>query len=307
MLGTHQHTLKKSVSCAGIGLHSGRKVRLSLHPALADTGIVFVRTDLCGSPPIPARLDHVVDTLRATTLGLDGVTVSTVEHLLSALSGLGVDNVRIEVSSAEVPIMDGSSAPFVRLIRSAGLERQDRLRKYYMLSGPLTVWDGDRFVSAVPDADFKLECYIDFDHPLMKNQSYAVTVTRSAFESEIGPARTFGFLREVEYLKQQGLALGGSLDNAVVMDDFGVLNEEGLRFDNEFVRHKALDFIGDAALLGAPILGRFSASKAGHSLHNAFMKELLAAGTTLTLLEPAAVAALAESGPSDSGIREAAG
>jgi len=300
MLGTHQHTFKQSVSCVGIGLHSGKKVRLSLRPAPADTGIVFVRTDLDGSPPIPARLDNVVDTLRATTLGLDGVTVSTVEHLLSALSGLGVDNARIEVSSPEVPIMDGSSEPFVRLIRSAGLERQDRPRKYYTLSGPLTVRDGDRFVSAVPSSDFKVECFIDFDHPLMKNQSYTVTVTRSAFESEISRARTFGFLREVEYLKQQGLALGGSLDNAVVMDDCGVLNQEGLRYHNEFVRHKALDFIGDAALLGAPILGRFSASKAGHRLHNAFMKELLAA-TTLTLLDPMA-AALA-----GSGIREAAG
>jgi UDP-3-O-[3-hydroxymyristoyl] N-acetylglucosamine deacetylase len=302
MLGTHQHTLKKSASCVGIGLHSGQKVRLTLHPAPADSGIVFVRTDVGGSPPIPARLNHVVDTLRATTLGLDGVTVSTVEHLLSALSGLGVDNARIEVNSAEVPIMDGSSAPFVRLIRSAGLERQDRPRKYYALSAPVTVRDGDRFVSAVPSRDFKVECFIDFDHPLMKSQSYTVTVTRSAFESEISRARTFGFLREVEYLKQQGLALGGSLDNAVVMDDFGVLNQEGLRYDNEFVRHKALDFIGDAALLGAPLLGWFSTSKAGHTLHNAFMRELLAAATTLTLIDPSAVATLA-----GSGIREAAG
>jgi len=305
MLKTHQHTLQKSISCVGIGLHSGRPVNLTLHPAPADTGIVFIRADLCGDPAIPARLDHVVDTIRATTLGRDGVKVATVEHLLSALSGLGVDNAFVEVSAAEVPIMDGSSGPFVGLIKRAGIARQDRPRKYYILSGPLTVGDGDRFISAEPALDFKVECFIDFDHPLLKNQSYTVTVTRSTFETEISRARTFGFLREVEYLKQQGLALGGSLDNAVVMDDFGVVNQEGLRFGNEVVRHKALDFIGDTALLGAPVLGRFSTSKAGHTLHNAFMKELLASAATLSLIEPDVMAAPA--GPADFGLREAAG
>ncbi|MBW2091885.1 MAG: UDP-3-O-[3-hydroxymyristoyl] N-acetylglucosamine deacetylase, partial [Deltaproteobacteria bacterium] len=217
-----QRTLKKSVSCIGIGLHSGKKVHLTMHPAPEDSGITFNRTDISGSPVIKASLENVVHTKRATTLGVDGITISTVEHLLSAFTGLGVDNVRVEVSSSEIPIMDGSAAPFVFLIKSAGLKRQNKPKNFYIIQKPITVNDQDKSISLKPASELIIDYSINFDHPMLKSQSYQVSLSRTVFEKEISRARTFGFLHEVEYLKKNGLARGGSLDNAIVIDHFRV-------------------------------------------------------------------------------------
>ncbi|MBW2084540.1 MAG: UDP-3-O-acyl-N-acetylglucosamine deacetylase [Deltaproteobacteria bacterium] len=276
MQNSVQRTLKKSVSCIGIGLHSGKKVNLTLHPAPEDSGIVFVRTDLNGGPAIKACLANVVHTRRATTLGKDGVTLSTVEHLLSALAGLGVDNTRIEVNSAEIPIMDGSSAPFVFLIKTAGLRRQKKTRKFYIVQESLAVSDGDKTISLAPASKFIIDYSINFNHPLLKNQSHQMCFSRPVFEKEISRARTFGFLHEVEHLKKNGFARGGSLDNAIVIDHFRILNEGGLRFETEFVRHKILDLIGDISLLGSPVIGHFNAHKSGHTLHHALLTKFMA-------------------------------
>jgi len=269
-----QRTIQTSVSCLGVGLHSGKKVKLTIHPAPEDSGITFIRSDVNGSAPIQASLDNVAQANRATTLGLNGVSISTVEHLLSALTGLGVDNVRVEVSSPEVPIMDGSSMPFVFLLRAAGLKNQHRPKKFITLNRPLTVTDGDKFISAGPSTETEINFSIEFNHPLIKKQRYQFFYSEADFESRISRARTFGFVNEVEALKKQGLALGGSLDNCVVMDQFRILNKDGLRYENELVRHKVLDLIGDLTLLQAPLLGSLSVNKSGHALNHAFMKRL---------------------------------
>ncbi len=270
-----QKTLAKKISCVGIGLHSGKKVSMSLLPAPVGSGISFVRTDIPKSPIIEASLNNVIHTKRATTLGFNGVSVSTVEHLLSALSGLGVDNVRIEIDSAEVPIMDGSSAPFVYLIKTAGLKNQPEAgRTCYVIRKQIEITDGDKYVSIAPAAEFSIDYSISFDHPLLKRQEYTFNFSSEVFEREISRARTFGFLHEVEYLKKRGFALGGSLDNAILVDRFRVLNQGGLRYDNEFVRHKILDLIGDLSLLGAPVIGSFTAYKSGHTLNNALLTKL---------------------------------
>ncbi|MBW1709767.1 MAG: UDP-3-O-acyl-N-acetylglucosamine deacetylase [Deltaproteobacteria bacterium] len=270
-----QRTLKRSISCIGIGLHTGDKVHMTMHPAPEDSGITFVRTDISGRPVIKASLENVVHTRRATTLGVNGITLSTVEHLLSAFTGLGVDNVMVEVDSVEIPIMDGSAAPFVFLIKTAGLKKQNRPKKFYVIEQSIFVSDQDKYLSLEPAQELVIDFSINFDHPLLESQSYQVNLSRKIFEKEISRARTFGFLQEVEYLKKNGLARGGSLDNAIVIDHFRVLNEGGLRYEDEFVRHKILDLIGDVSLMGSPVIGRFKAHKSGHTLNHSLLARLM--------------------------------
>lgn len=269
-----QQTLKASVSCTGIGLHSGREVSLTLHPAPEDSGITFARVDLPGAPAFKACLENVVQTQLATTLGTNGVTVATVEHLMSALAGLGVDNARVEVSAAEVPIMDGSSAPFVQLLKSVGLKAQDKPKSLWVVRKALGVTHEDKSVSVAPAREFAIHYTITYDHPLIKTQSFDFSFSNGAFEYELSPARTFGFLSEVANLKKNGFARGGSLDNAVVIAGRRILNEEGLRFEDEFIRHKVLDFIGDLSLVGGPLIGRFTAHKSGHTLNHTLLAKL---------------------------------
>jgi UDP-3-O-[3-hydroxymyristoyl] N-acetylglucosamine deacetylase len=252
-------------------------VDLILRPAAAGTGIVFVRRDLPGAPRFPARAEWVVDTTLATTLGTVQGRLSTVEHLISALRGMGIDNCTVEVFGPEVPIMDGSAAPFVYLIEQAGIAGQHRLRRRLVIRKPVEVREGDRYVCAIPSREFKLSVEVDFPHPAIGHQTLrSLAVTPRTYAREIAPARTFGFLAEVQRLQAQGLARGGSLQNAIVLDERRVLNPEGLRFRNEFARHKALDLIGDLALLGLPVQGHFKAMRSGHSLHQALVAELRA-------------------------------
>ncbi|MBL8135434.1 MAG: UDP-3-O-acyl-N-acetylglucosamine deacetylase [Acidobacteria bacterium] len=282
-----QQTLRRQVSCAGIGLHSGSKVSLTLKPAPAGTGVVFRRADL--GVDIPATVDHVTAINLATVLGKDGATVETVEHLLAALVSAGVDNVIIELTQREVPIMDGSSAPFLFLIQEAGLKKQSAARGYLKVLRPVSVASGDKHIAIYPSDHFKVSYTISFDHPMLRHQSRTMRITEQSFNDEIASARTFGFLKEVEWMRQQGLALGGSLDNAIVIGDTGPLN--ALRFDDEFVRHKILDAVGDLALLGRPVLGHVVAHRAGHALHTQLAKQLLSEPDACTVVESVAVAA----------------
>ena len=298
-----QRTLRRSITCAGIGLHSGKKVTLSLKPAPADFGIRFRRADL-GGLEIPARVNHVGGINLATGLARDAVQVDTVEHLLSALVSLGVDNVVIELSSAEVPIMDGSAAPFVYLIHEAGVKRLPNARRYLKVLRPMSLSHGDKRIALYPSDHFKVTYSIAFDHPLLRHQSRTLRITEESFVDDIAPARTFGFLKEVEVMRQQGLALGGSLENAVVIGDTAVLNN-ALRFDDEFVRHKILDVIGDMALVGHPIIGHLVAHRGGHRLHTEFAAMVLAETDAWTLVEsPVDVAA---AGPIAVPVKEPAG
>jgi UDP-3-O-[3-hydroxymyristoyl] N-acetylglucosamine deacetylase len=273
-----QRTLKNVIRATGVGLHTGEKVYLTLRPAAADTGIVFRRTDLDPVVDIAANPLNVGDTRLSTTLTNGDVRVSTVEHLLSAFAGLGIDNAYVDVSAAEVPIMDGSAAPFVFLLQSAGIEEQNRARRYIAIRRPIVVEDGDKYARFDPLNGFKVEFSIDFDHPVFSSrlQTASVDFSTTSFVKEISRARTFGFLRDIEALQQQNLALGGSLDNAVVVDDFRVLNDGGLRYEDEFVKHKILDAIGDLYLLGHPLLGAFRGHKSGHALNNRLLRALLA-------------------------------
>jgi UDP-3-O-[3-hydroxymyristoyl] N-acetylglucosamine deacetylase len=285
-----QQTLRRQVSCAGIGLHSGTKVSLTLKPAPAGTGIVFRRTDL--GVDIPASVAHVKSLHYATVLGRDHATVETVEHLLAALVSAGVDNVVIELSQREVPIMDGSSAPFLYLIQEAGIKKLPTARRYLKVLRPVTVAQGDKHIAIYPSDHFKVSYTISFDHPLLRHQSRTTRITEQSFADDIAAARTFGFLKEVEWMRQQGLALGGSLENAIVIGDTGVLN--ALRFEDEFVRHKILDAVGDLALLGHPVLGHVVAHRAGHALHTSLAAQLLADADAWTLVDssvPGAVVA----------------
>ena len=284
-----QRTLRRSISCAGIGLHSGNKVSLSLKPASADFGIRFRRADL-GGLEVPATVKHVDGIRLATGLTQDTVRVDTVEHLMSALVGLGIDNAIVELSSAEVPIMDGSAAPFVFLIQEAGVKELPNARRYLKVLRPMTLSRDDKRIALYPSDHFKVTYSIAFDHPLLRQQSRTLRITEASFIDEIAPARTFGFLKEVEMMRQQGLALGGSLENAVVIGDTGVLNN-GLRFDDEFVRHKILDVIGDMALVGYPLIGHLVAHRGGHGLHTAFAAQVLADQDAWTLVEAPADAA----------------
>jgi UDP-3-O-[3-hydroxymyristoyl] N-acetylglucosamine deacetylase len=266
-----QRTLRRQISCAGIGLHSGNKVTLTLKPAAADSGIRFRRTDV--GVEIPATVQHVTSLQYATVLGKDGATVETVEHLLAALVSSGIDNVVVELNQNEVPIMDGSAAPFLYLVQEAGVKRLSAARKHLKILRPVQIADGDKRIAVYPSDHFKVSYTISFDHPLLRHQSRTERITEQSFAESIAAARTFGFLKEVEWMRQNGLALGGSLDNAIVIGDAGVLN--ALRFEDEFVRHKILDAIGDLALLGYPLIGHVVAHRAGHALHTALVTELL--------------------------------
>src|SRR5262245_40373932 len=278
-----QRTLRRSITCAGIGLHSGNKVTLSLKPAPVDTGIRFRRFDL-GGLEVPATVRHVGGINHATGLSRDAVRVDTVEHLLAAFVSLGVDNVIVELNSPEVPIMDGSAAPFIYLIQEAGLKQLTAPRRYMKIIRPISLSRGDKRIALYPSDHFKITYSIAFDHPLLRHQSRTVRLTEESFVDEIAPARTFGFLEDVEMMRQQGLALGGSLENAIVIGDTGVLNN-ALRFDDEFVRHKILDVIGDMALVGHPIIGHLVAHRGGHALHTEFAARVLDEVDAWTLIE----------------------
>lgn len=288
----YQRTLEKAVSCSGIGLHSGKTVHLTMKPAAVNHGIKFVRKDLPDNPSIPARFNCVVDTSLATVIGSDGVIVSTVEHLMACLAGLSIDNVIVELDSYEVPVMDGSAGPFTRMILEAGIRELEAPRHFFILKEPIELEQDGKFVGAYPDDSFKITCHIEFEHPLIRSQSYTIEVVDHVFEREISRARTFGFLHEVEYMKRYGLARGGSLDNAVVIDENKVLNDEGLRYQDEFVRHKLLDCIGDFSLIGMPILAHIVTRKSGHAFNHAFLEKFFnekASWQTQTLIEPAVV------------------
>ncbi|MCC7242074.1 MAG: UDP-3-O-acyl-N-acetylglucosamine deacetylase [Acidobacteria bacterium] len=276
-----QQTIKRQISCAGIGLHSGQKVTLTLKPAAAGTGIRFRRTDL--GIEIPASVNHVSAVQYATVLGHDGATVETVEHLLAALLATGIDNVVVELSQREVPIMDGSSAPFLFLLQEAGVKRLSAARKYLKVLKPLQIASGDKRIAVYPSEHFKVSYTISFNHPLLKHQTRTERITEQTFSEHIAPARTFGFLKEVEWLRQQGLALGGSLENAIVIGDTGPLN--ALRFEDEFVRHKILDVVGDLALVGHALVGHVVAHRAGHAMHTDLGRALLADREAWCLVE----------------------
>ena len=268
-----QRTLRRAISCVGIGLHSGNKVQLSLKPAPADYGIRFRRTDL-GDHEVRASVQHLAGINLATALSCNQVSVETVEHLLAALVSMSIDNVIIELNSPEVPIMDGSSAPFIYLVQEAGVKVQAAPRQYLKVTRPITLARGDKHIALYPSDDFKVTYSISYDHPLLRHQSRTITITEHSFIEEIAPARTFTFLKDVEMLRQNGLALGGSLDNAIVLGETGVLNN-ALRFEDEFVRHKILDAVGDLALVGYPVIGHLVAHRAGHGLHTEFAGKIL--------------------------------
>jgi UDP-3-O-[3-hydroxymyristoyl] N-acetylglucosamine deacetylase len=273
-----QRTLKNVISATGVGLHTGEKVYLTLRPAPANCGIIFRRVDLKVPVEIAARAENVGDTRLSTTLVKGAVKISTVEHLLSALAGLGIDNAYIDVSAPEVPIMDGSAAPFVFLIQSAGVEEQNVPKSYIRIKRPVKVQQGDKWARFDPFDGFKVNFQIEFDHPVFRRSpNYAeMDFSKTAFIKEVSRARTFGFMRDLEFLRENQLALGGSLENAIVMDDYRILNEEGLRYEDEFVRHKVLDAIGDLYLLGHGLIGAFSGNKSGHQLNLTLLRTLLA-------------------------------
>jgi len=272
-----QRTLKNVIRATGVGLHSGEKVYLTLKPAPANSGIVFVRTDLEPAVEIAADASAVGSTNFATVLCKDDVSISTVEHLLSAMAGLGVDNAFVEVSASELPLMDGSASPFVFLLQSAGIEEQDAYKKFIRILKPITVEDGDKVATLKPHSGFKLSFTIDFDHPAIGEdvQSTSVDFSTTAFIKEICRARTFGFMKDIEYFKTNNLARGANMENAVVLDEYRVLNEEGLRYRDELVRHKVLDAIGDLYLLGHSLIGEYIAHKSGHALNNKLLHQLL--------------------------------
>ena len=273
-----QRTLKNTIRATGIGLHTGEKVYMTLRPAAVDTGIVFCRTDMDPLVEIPAHACNVGDTTLSTALGKGDVRVSTVEHLLSAMAGLGIDNAYVDLSAPEVPIMDGSAGPFVFLLQSAGLEEQNALKKFIRIKREVSVHDGDKSATFIPFNGFKVTFTIDFDHPVFqgRTQTASVDFSSTSFVREVSRARTFGFMRDLEHLRANNLALGGSVDNAIVVDDYRILNEDGLRYEDEFVKHKVLDAIGDLYLLGKSLIGEFVGHKSGHALNNMLLRELLA-------------------------------
>lgn len=272
-----QRTLQNTIRATGVGLHSGKKVYLTLRPAPANTGIVFVRTDLDPVVRIPAHPENVHFTTMCTAVAIDGVRVSTVEHLMSAFAGLGIDNAFVDLSEPEVPIMDGSAGPFVFLIQSAGIAEQEAAKKFIRIKQEVTVKDGDKYATFLPHDGFKVSFAIDFDHPVFASQKQTTSVdfSTTSFVKEVSRARTFGFMRDIEFLRSQNLALGGSLDNAIVVDEYRILNEDGLRYEDEFVRHKVLDAIGDLYQLGYSLIGEFRGYKSGHGLNNQLVRALL--------------------------------
>jgi UDP-3-O-[3-hydroxymyristoyl] N-acetylglucosamine deacetylase len=297
-----QRTLKSLVSASGVGLHTGQKVRITLRPAPVDTGVVFRRVDLSSPVDIPARAELVGEARLASTLIKGEVKIHTVEHLMSALGGLGVDNVYVDIDAPELPIMDGSASPFVLLVQQAGIEEQAAPKKFLRVMKRVEVRDGDKWARLEPYDGYRLSFSIEFRHPVIERSTQAVTVdfAETSYLKEIARARTFGFMHEVEDLRDSGLALGGGLDNAVVLDEYRVLNSEGLRFADEFIRHKLLDAIGDLYLLGRPLLGAFTAHKSGHALNNRLLRAALADAAALEAVvferaeeAPAGVARLA--------------
>jgi UDP-3-O-[3-hydroxymyristoyl] N-acetylglucosamine deacetylase len=273
-----QRTLKNLIRATGVGLHTGEKVYMTLRPAPVNTGIVFCRTDLDPVVSIKGEAESVGETILGTTLVQDGVRVATVEHLLSALSGLGIDNAFVDLSASEVPIMDGSAGPFVFLVQSAGIAEQDAAKRFVRIRRPVEVRDGDKWARLEPFDGFKVNFEIEFDHPIFKvhQRKASMDFSSMSFLKEVSRARTFGFMRDMESLRSSNLVKGGSLDNAIVMDDYRILNEDGLRYENEFVRHKILDAIGDLYLLGHTLIGEYSGYKSGHGLNNMLLRALLA-------------------------------
>ena len=270
-----QQTLASSVSCSGVGLHSGQPVTMTLRPAPPNTGVVFVNRNGHAGASLTATVEHLVPTELCTSISGNGFQVKTIEHVLAALAGLNVDNVYVELDAGEAPVMDGSSAPFVRLIQSAGIVSQSRGQAYLKITRPIEVADGSRRVHIEPSATPRISYTIQYDHPLIKTQTYSYEHSAQAFEFEIAEARTFGFLHEVEALWARGLGRGGNLDNTVVLSNDGILNESGLRFTDEFVRHKVLDLVGDFSLLGVPFIGHLIGDRSGHALHTRLVKEIL--------------------------------
>ena len=270
-----QRTVKDEVSCTGIGLHSEEKVRLTIKPAPPDSGIKFVRKDISGRRAIRAHVKNVVDTNMSTSIGYNGSKISLIEHLMAAFFGFGIDNALVEVEGPEIPIMDGSSAPFIFLIKSVGIKEQRKPKQFIIIRKGFKIKDGNRSISIKPSKELKISFTVDFHHPLITNQKYELRFSGKDFIKEISKARTFGFLKDIKTLREAGLAKGGSLDNAIVIDDFRILNEDGLRYRDEFVRHKILDFIGDLAVLGSPIIGHFHVERSGHSLNQAMLKKLV--------------------------------
>lgn len=291
-------------TCSGLGLHSGQKVNLTIKPAPVNHGIKFVRTDLPDRPGISALFSRVVDTSLATVIGYEGFIVSTIEHLMAALAGFAIDNAVIELDAYEVPVMDGSAGPFARMIRDAGIQAQHAPRHYFIVTHPIELEKDGKSVGLYPDTTFRITCCIDFDHPVVGRQAYCMDLSDEAFEQEICQARTFGFLHELAYLKQYGLGKGGSLDNAVVVAEDQILNKEGLRFADEFVRHKLLDSLGDFALLGLPLVGHLKLNKSGHAFNHEFIRHFLEAKNCWETRIPAT--STAEAGPID-GVATATG
>lgn len=272
-----QRTLKKAISATGVGLHSGEKVTMTLSPAMPDTGIVFRRSDLPGSAEIKVQPQYVCDTRMCSALEHEGVRIATVEHLMSALAGLGIDNIYVDLTAAEVPIMDGSSGPFVFLLQQAGIVEQAAAKKFIRIKKTVEVRDGDKWVRFDPYFGFKIDFTIDFAHPVFEHTGKNVKIdfADNSYIKDVSRARTFGFMHEVEALRSMGLARGGSLDNAIVLDEYRILNSDGLRYEDEFVKHKTLDAIGDLYVLGHPLLCAFTAYKSGHALNNQLLRNLL--------------------------------
>jgi UDP-3-O-[3-hydroxymyristoyl] N-acetylglucosamine deacetylase len=268
-----QRTLAKPALCSGVGVHSGKKVNLAIKPAPANHGIKFVRTDLPDNPGVPALFNLVVDTSLATVIGQDGVIVSTIEHMMAALAGLSIENAIVELDAYEMPIMDGSSGVYTELIKKAGIETLDVPRYFFVINEPIELKEDGKSVGIYPSPTVKISCSIEYDHPAIGNQSFEFELNDQSFEKEISRARTFGFLHEIEYLKSYGLARGASLETGIAINENGIMNKEGLRYKDEFVRHKILDCIGDFSLLGIPILGHIIAHKSGHAFNQAFLQK----------------------------------
>lgn len=271
----HQRTVAAPVQCSGIGLHSGKAVRLTIRPAGPNRGIKFIRTDLPDTPSIPALFNRVVDTSLATVIGYNGFIVSTIEHLMAAFAGLSIDNARVELDDYEVPVMDGSAGPFTEMIRRAGIRTLDAPRHFFVVKRPIVLKKNGKSVTAYPSETPRITCTIDFKHRRVNQQTFTLNLSDTTFEESICRARTFGFLEEIEYLKRYGFAKGGSLENAVVLDRDDIVNKGGLRFGDEFVRHKLLDSIGDFSLLGMPILGHLVLKKSGHAFNHEFLRKFL--------------------------------
>lgn len=270
-----QQTLAQEVVCCGIGVHSGKETTITIKPAQVNHGIAFRRTDLPGMYDIQALFKRVVDTSLATVLGANGAIVSTIEHLMAAFAGLGIDNALVEINDYEVPVMDGSAKEFVSSFVKAGIEEQQTPKQFFVVKEPIKLSDGDKYVVVYPEKSRRITCLVDFDHHLIGEQEFVFDPDTDNFEEEISGARTFGFMKDIEYLKKFGLGKGGSLDNAIIIDKDKILNKEGLRYKDEFVRHKLLDSLGDFSLLGMPIMGHIKTYKSGHALNHLFIKKFL--------------------------------